>query len=474
VTVRVQDSTARALTQTLTITVENGREFSSVGAAAGLQLLGSHIGAAWADYDNDHDLDLLVADNSGDLRLYRNNGVGGFSDVGAGVGVAGSGAWYGVAWGDYDGDNDVDAYTLNFSGPNSLFRNNGNGTFSEVAGAAGVADSSSSRGAVWVDYNGDGRADLSVARDGANRLYRNNGDGTFSDLAPAAGVDHIGNGRTTSWADYDNDGDVDLYLTNVGADVLYRNNGDGTFTDVTVSAGIWDNLSGFSAAWADYDNDDDFDLYVANSDGSGGQLYQNDGDGTFTNVTVSAKVDGLLSFSASWNDYDHDGDVDLYVGRTMLRNNGDGTFSNVTGATGLGEGGFVAGTPWGDYDGDNDEDLFLPSDSSSSVNRLMASDPPPAGSTFLKVLVRGTGGSRDQGGVTLRLKAGGQIVATRVVDAGSSSLASQGVVPVTFYNLVGSTSYTLEVRSTDGTTASYTLGTPSSTLRTVTRGSGVS
>ncbi len=228
-----------------------------------------------------------------------------------------------------------------------------------------------------------------------NCLYRNNGDGTCTDVTEEAGVGDSGYGVGVSVADYDNDGDWDLYVLNYGPNVLYRNNGDGTFTDVTKEANLTDPFWSVSAPWLDYDGDGRLDLYVANYleydegafrdyyaaegypgplsyNGQADHLYHNNGDGTFTDVTHEAglyKPDGR-AMSAVACDLNNDGLPDLYVTNDQMPNwyhvnNGDGTFTERAVALGVafGEGGQNAssmGPVIGDIDRNGFLDLFIP------------------------------------------------------------------------------------------------------------------
>jgi hypothetical protein len=228
-----------------------------------------------------------------------------------------------------------------------------------------------------------------------NALYRNNGDGTFTDVTEKAGVGHDGYGVGASAADYDNDGDLDLYVLNYGPNVLYRNNGDGTFTDVTAKAGLGDPFWSLSSPWFDYDGDGDLDVYVANyleydagkfrdfypAAGYPGplsykaqpdHLYRNNGDGTFTDVTEETGVyfpDGR-AMSAVTTDLNDDGHLDLYVTNDATPNcffvsAGNGTFKNEALKWGLafGEGGQGAssmGPVIGDVDRNGLLDVYIP------------------------------------------------------------------------------------------------------------------
>lgn len=288
------------------------------------------FGAAVGDFDNDGWLDLFVANLDAGNRLYRNENGARFRDVtkSAKVGGGSTTSSYSAAWADYDRDGFLDLYVANGTqqqvARNFLYRNLGDGTFREVAVSAGVdADSTSSLGCAWADYDNDGWPDLYVANFGQpNRLYRNNGDGTFRERAQQAGVDDSGNGAGAAWADYDNDGWLDLYLfnTNSGAsaDRLWRNRRDGTFGDVTATVGLAEQGDGESVVWADVDNDGFQDLYVVNRSDFSPQknrLFRSIGGTVFADVTQLAGVAGSgAGQPAAVADYDGDGYLDLFVG----------------------------------------------------------------------------------------------------------------------------------------------------------------
>ena len=265
-------------------------------------------------------------------------------------------------------------------------------------------------GVVFFDYDSDGDADLyfvnsgnipkegqnSGQAQGANVLYRNDGDGEFTDVTVVSGIGDTGYGMAAAAGDIDNDGDADLYVANFGSDVLYRNNGDGTFTDMTEAAGIDNNLWGIAAVYLDFDVDGDLDIFVVNYlmyelsmpvttfkgivgyghprsyEGTPDVLYRNNGDGTFTNVAETAGVVNPTEgrgMAAVACDYDNDGFPDIYVtndtNRNFLyRNNGDGTFTDESLFIGVGydEGGVAEGSmgvDCGDYNGDGWFDLIV-------------------------------------------------------------------------------------------------------------------
>lgn len=250
--------------------------------------------------------------------------------------------------------------------------------FVDVSQAAGVADDGLGKGVAFADVNGDGFVDLYVSnKGGANKLYLNNGDGTFKDVTSKAGkgIDAPGFTMGSVFGDYDNDGDVDLYLATGGqyeieANRLFANNGDGTFVDVTDAAGVGLKAFTYSASFADYDNDGDLDLYCANYGvGAKNVLFANNGDGSFTDVTDAAGVgDKSWSWMGVWADIDNDGDVDLYVvnGRypsgepnKLFVNNGNGTFTEAAASAGINDSNWGLGASFADIDNDGDQDLFV-------------------------------------------------------------------------------------------------------------------
>ncbi len=299
--------------------------FTDVSSAMGFpSTADEQDGAAWADYDNDGDIDLIVACGSGSVKLYRNDGDG-FVDVAveAGLSVA-NGPGRGVAWCDYNADGWLDVFICNtMANVSHLMRNNGDGTFTDAnteAGMTGLAIPSAGNAAAWADFDNDGYADLLLSRMGARPLlFRNDGDGTFTEVGMAAGLSGAVDTFGVAWADYDNDGWLDCYLGSATGvlDWLFHNNGDGTFTDVAATAGMAaDDHVGVGVAWADYDSDGWVDLYVGNIDTyNQAFLYRNTGSGTFLDVAASSGVGGSRpNEAAAWADMDLDGRMDLFSG----------------------------------------------------------------------------------------------------------------------------------------------------------------
>ena len=311
----------------------------------------------------------------------------------------------GLALLDYDNDGDVDIYFLNgapLKGTkvdpkprNRLYRNDGGMTFSDVTREAGVGDEGFGLGIAAGDYDNDGDVDIYLNNYGANVLYRNNGNGSFTDVTQEAGVANgfrVGSG--VCFLDMDKDGDLDLYVSNyldfsyekhvpltmAGVPVyanprfykpvpdnLYRNNGDGTFTDVTRESGIGASVGwGMGVVCADYDNDGDTDIIVAN-DVAENFLWQNDGTGKFVEVGLMTGLaydfhgEGQGSMGVDCGDYDNDGWLDFYVTSyqrqlaTLYRNLGDGQFEDVSLATAAGAATYAHVT-WGNGIVDLDND----------------------------------------------------------------------------------------------------------------------
>jgi hypothetical protein len=328
--------------------------------------------SAWGDYNNDGKLDILLTgsmDYGGSnniARVYRNDGDSTFTDINAGLtGVYLSSG----AWGDYDNDGDLDILLIGYSesGSNTpisrIYRNNGDNTFSDIdAGLTGVGNGS----VAWGDYNNDGYLDILLTGDpkGAfiSKIYRNNGNGTFTDInANLLGVDY----SSVAWGDYDNDCDLDILLTGDPfyghITKLYRNEGDDSFSEIATNL---PDISASSVAWGDYDNDGDLDIVLSGYNGEYiSRVYRNDGNGTFTDI--EAGLPGAVTGSVAWGDYDNDGNLDiLSSGRgseggdsfsRVYRNYGESIFGDIeAGLTNI-EGSYVA---WGDYDNDSDLDIL--------------------------------------------------------------------------------------------------------------------
>ena len=235
----------------------------------------------------------------------------------------------GITAADYDNDGYYDPFIPD-GVESRLFHNKGDGAFTDVTAEAGLSGLDGVSVALFADYDNDGHKDLFVSRTFKhNQLFHNNGDGTFTDVTAKSGIGEDCCTTVASWGDYDNDGYLDLYVgryldprldipttfyaRNGLPNQLYHNNGDGTFTNVTEHAGVGEKGLCLGTVWGDYDDDGYPDLYVVNDFGRK-TLYHNNRNGTFTDVTVKA---GTLAYgagmSASFKDYDNDGKLDIYV-----------------------------------------------------------------------------------------------------------------------------------------------------------------
>jgi hypothetical protein len=273
--------------------------------------------------------------------------------------------------------------------------------YEDISEKVGLDKTSAGRGTAIFDYNNDGLLDVMIAaaHGGAN-LYRNNGDGTFTDVSIESGIDQCVNGFAITAGDYDNDGNIDVFVTRLGfyggEGNLFHNNGDGTFTDVTDKAGVNCWGPAFTACWVDYDCDGRLDLFIANNLGGlfdrhiPNRLYHNNGDGTFTEVTKEAGLSAVApTIGSCWGDYNNDGYPDLFIssglGRPQLfRNNGDGTFTDVSAEAGLKD--YVIGSTcfFCDYDNDGWLDIvqFAWSDHEDVIHTMRTGEAPPDGSVM--------------------------------------------------------------------------------------------
>ena len=344
--------------------------FTDVTDRAGFAEGDYGMGVAAGDYDNDGDVDLYLT-NYGRNRMYRNNGDGTFADVtrAAGDGLDDARWSTSASFSDYDADGDLDLFVANYVAfttagakachdptgvrdycgplqfrpvPDRLFRNNGNGTFTDVSEWSGITRADGAGlGVSAADFNGDRRVDFFVANDGsANQLWLNRGDGTFEDGALLAGVafnmDGFPEGSMGIAAgDADNDGDLDLFVTNITREThaFYRNLGDGQFEDARLPAGIGTATAadtGFGTEFFDYDNDGQLDLFSANGAVTilealrgdsfpfrqKNRLLRNAGGGRFADASPSAGPAlqvAEVSRGAAFGDVDNDGDVDVLV-----------------------------------------------------------------------------------------------------------------------------------------------------------------
>ena len=341
-------------------------------------------GIVWADFDNNGYLDIFAANNLESLTEQRGEVLQ----------------------------------------PNEFYLGGDEG-FVESSVRAGLTGNkfNYSCGVTTADVNGDGLLDIYVSEGGyrkgpecANSLYVNNGDGTYRDIAAEAGVAHEGNGYCCSFSDYDNDGDPDLYVGNINDTsdpvtfALYRNTGDGTFTDVTEELGLARRGTNISCFWGDVDNDGDQDLFLGCSSSpiyteekwGANVLFRNNGDGTFTDISSEAGVDVLTnSRGSTMGDIDNDGDLDIFVSNSwfdslIFLNDGKGKFTESHTTTG-GSYFYGHGCALGDLDNDGDLDLLCGNwrrPSASNPGKWFLFKNKTDNKNFIKVNVKGTESNR--------------------------------------------------------------------------------
>ena len=371
----------------------------------GLDTVGLAGGSVMEDFDNDGDLDLMASSWGlrDPLRYLRHNADCRFDDATAAAGLEGIVGGLNLEPADYDNDGDVDVLVLrgawvSHPHPNSLLRNDGDGSFTDVTEAAGMQRGTPTQTAAWGDYDNDGDLDLFVGNESLadivypSQLFRNEGDGTFTDVAYETGAQVVGFVKAVAWGDYDNDGRIDLYVSRLDeTNLLLRNEGPSAgggwaFRDVALAAGVDGPLNSFPTWFFDYDNDGWLDLFVAAQRASlddvavehlGGPpadgqpvLYRNRGDGTFEDVTAAAGLAAIMpTMGSNYGDLDNDGFPDLYLGtgdptlemlvpNRVFRNMG-GRFDEVTAAGTFGHVQKGHGVSFGDIDHDGDQDVFM-------------------------------------------------------------------------------------------------------------------
>ncbi len=363
------------------------------------------------DFDNDGFYDLVISawDEKGQLRYFHNNGNGTFTERTSEAGLVGEVGALNIQQTDYNNDGLLDIWLLrgawlgkNGRIPNSLLRNNGDRTFTDVTEEAGLLSFHPTQASRWFDYDGDGWLDLFIGNESTDpndpdwcELYHNNRDGTFTECAKACGIRVAEFVKGVACADYDNDGRPDLFLSvrKNGPKILLHNDGPDAagqwhFSNAAVRAGVNSHIRSFATFFFDYDNDGWEDLilfgyYLANGVGdvakdylglpNGGtkaKLFHNNGNGTFTDVTEAAHLDRVIhTMGHNYGDLDNDGWLDFYCGtgdpdfttlvpNRMFRNANGKFFQDVTTATGTGHIQKGHGVAFADFNDDGYQDVY--------------------------------------------------------------------------------------------------------------------
>ena len=380
--------------------------FPDVAPQLGLNTRGLAGGSVTSDFDRDGYIDIMASSSGfGDqIRYFKNNGDGTFDDRTVAAGLEGLVGGLNALSTDYNNDGFTDVLVLRGAWlprghPNSLLRNNGDGTFDDVTEAAGLFGDFPTQAAVWADFDNDGWLDVFIGNETTegpqhpSQLFINNGDGTFTDMARQAGVAVVGFVKGVAAGDYDNDGLSDLYVSLLGEwNLLFHNNGSGgggypTFSEVGLAAEVRQPLASLPTWFFDYDNDGWEDLIVFGFSATSGDvaaeylgrshdaalshLYRNSGDGTFTDVTAKTGLDKIfLSMGSNFGDLDNDGFLDVFVGtgnpdfralvpNRVFRNAGGTFFQDVAASGGFGHLQKGHAVSFADLDNDGDQDIHM-------------------------------------------------------------------------------------------------------------------
>ncbi len=461
------------------------KKFPDVAGQLGLDVDDLSGGVVMDDFDNDGLLDLMVSGFGfhSQLRYYHNNGDGTFTDRTAEAGLTGLTGGLNMVQADYNNDGFMDVFILRGAWldnegrwPNSLLRNNGDGTFTDVTEEAGLLSFHPTQTATWFDYNGDGLIDLFIGNESFGdksvhpcELYRNNGDGTFTECAAENGVAVVDFVKAVVSGDYNRDGRPDLYLScRDHPNILLRNDGPAgadhsakapwRFTNVAAAAGVTEPVYSFPCWFWDYDNDGWPDIFVCGyrisdvGDIAAGylglptkaeraHLYHNNGDGTFSDVTPQAGLNKVIhAMSGNFGDLDNDGWLDCYLGtgdpslsslipNRMFRNDGTGKFQDVTTAGGFGQLQKGHGIAFGDLNNDGAQDIYsvlggaYPGD---HYHRQLFANP-GHGNHWLKLKLEGVQSNRAAIGAVIKVvvrTAAGEREIYRTVSSGGSFGAS--------------------------------------------------
>lgn len=374
---------------------------------------------SWVDYDNDGHEDLFVAtkDVSAPNELYRNTGKGTFTRITNHPLVNEKANTVAAVWGDINNDGRKDVFLVNATQHKSkIFINQGNGSFSEIKDSGLDVHPQYFHGAAFADFDNDSFLDLIVTNFFETRfhqLYRNNGDNTFSQVAGTPITMESQRAMAPILADYDNDGLVDVFIPN-GNDrpnSLFKNLGNFQFEKVNDKALLADAKNSVGAAWGDFNNDGYLDLVVANASQQSNDLYKNQGDGTFAKVEDSqVSLDKGDSHGVAWLDINNDGFLDLYVtnnsGPSFLYiNNGKGGFTRKLDEIVVGNFGKAMGVAVGDYDRDGQLDLAVATDAGNK-NRLFCHN--PTNGKWVGFQLQGEYSNRQAIGARIALKSDGQ------------------------------------------------------------------
>ncbi|GAB1441768.1 hypothetical protein MASR2M39_06030 [Ignavibacteriales bacterium] len=355
----------------------SAQRFIKITEGATVNDSGDSRSVNWVDYDRDGDLDLFVSNgkNGGQNNFfYKNNGNGAFTKIDSLVINQDNSPSVGASFGDFDNDGYPDLFVSTwYNKKNFLYKNNGDGSFTQLSSSTVMADFTYSETGTWGDYNKDGSLDLYVTNSAGNTrnlLYTNNGDGSFTKQPQTGFLTDQYFSRNADFIEYNGDFLPDLFVVNEGSqnENLYTNLGNGSFSRTGNVPLLNNGGSSISSNYEDIDNDGDMDFFISNAEGGRNWMFLNDGNNNFTKVAEPFNSDVANSFSSVFGDIDNDGDLDLFVSNAfnstatpmtnyLYINQGEGNFVRDT-VTLASQTGWTYGAAFADYDKDGWLDLF--------------------------------------------------------------------------------------------------------------------
>jgi tetratricopeptide (TPR) repeat protein len=433
------------------------KPFLDVAVNAGIKGRNMSGGVIVDDFNNDNYLDIVTSDWSldGVMHYYQNDKKGKYLDYSKKSNLGLFKGGLNMIQADYDNDGDTDIFVLRGAWmrkygrqPNSLLRNNGDGTFTDVTIKSGLYSEFPTQAGTWNDFNNDGYLDLFIGNESSDEsypseMYLNNQDGTFTNVAQAAKCDVVAYIKGATSADYDNDGDIDLFLSGMNKrKILLKNtglkNGIPQFTDATDQAGLAGiNVMTFPTWFWDYDNDGWQDIFVCGYQFNGSiageiamealnipnksskmYLYHNNHDGTFSDVSkISGLSKTVFAMGSNFGDIDNDGFLDMYLGtgnpdykslspNRLFRNMGNGKFADVTVSGRVGNLQKGHGVAINDLDNDGDNDIFIEVGGAylgDSFSNSLYMNPGQNNSRWIKLQLEGTESNRSAIGTKVKV-----------------------------------------------------------------------
>lgn len=433
------------------------KPFLDVAPNAGIKGRNMSGGVIVDDFNNDNYLDIMTSDWSldGVMHYYQNDQKGKYIDNSKVSEIGRFKGGLSMVQADYDNDGDTDIFVLRGAWmrkygrqPNSLLRNNGNGTFTDVTIKSGLYSEFPTQAGTWNDFNNDGYLDLFIGNESSDEsypseLYMNNQDGTFTNVAKAAKCDVVSYIKGVTAADYDNDGDIDLFLSGMNKKkILLKNtglkNGIPQFSDVTDQAGLAGiNVMTFPTWFWDYDNDGWQDIFVCGYQYNGSiageiamealnipnesskmYLYHNNHDGTFSDVSKESGLSKtVFAMGSNFGDIDNDGFLDMYLGtgnpdykslapNRLFRNMGNGKFADVTVSGRVGNLQKGHGVAINDLDNDGDSDIFIEVGGAyfgDSFSNSLYMNPGQNNNRWIKLQLEGTESNRSAIGAKVKV-----------------------------------------------------------------------